>query len=112
MNTGLLNTTATRNVVIKTQQTDGSWKVTATSSTASIPCAIQTATSSEAEEYFRNTGRRVVVGYFPYTYAGTTLSFAANETLTVGGVTYQVRGEAFDMAGRGEFWKVNLEVVK
>lgn len=112
MNTGLLNTTAIRNVLTKTQQTDGSWKVTATATTSGIPCAIQTSTSTEAEEFYRNTGRRVVVGYFPYTYAGTTLSFAANETITVGSVTYQVRGEAFDMAGRGEFWKVFLEVVK
>lgn len=111
MNTALFNKTLTRSVPTKTQQADGSWKITSSSTTASIPCAVQTDSSAEAREYQRTTGRRQVAIYMPYSHGGTTLSFAHKERVIVDGVTYELRGEAFDMAGRGEFFKAYAEVV-
>lgn len=111
MNTALLNKSLTRSVPTKVQQADGSWKITGGTLTASIPCAIQTDSSAEAREFERTTGRRQVVLYMPYSHGGTTLSFAHQERVIVDSVTYELRGNAFDMGGRGEFFKVYAEVV-
>lgn len=112
MNTALFNKSATLISPTKVQQADGSWKTTVSSvGLTPYPCALQTDDSVEGIEYMRSTGLRRATAWFPHSVSGTTLSFAQNQSLSIDGVTYQLRGDAFDMAGRGEFWQVNLEVV-
>lgn len=81
-----------------------------TATDTGIPCIIQPATSGDAIERERVTGRRVSTGYFPWANeGGTALTIAADCRIVSGGVTYRVVGASMNAAGQSVLQTVTLE---
>jgi hypothetical protein len=110
--TGLFNKTASLTLVNETVGTDGSPKEgNAIFTTTGVPCSLQPDSSAEAMQYMRETGRGLFTLFLPYSWGGSALSVSIRTRVTVGGTVYEVRGPARDMAGRGRFLVLSVEVV-
>lgn len=83
---------------------DGSPERTA-GATFALQCSIQARASTEGVELGRERSRRRAVMYY---LAGTTIN--PNDTVTLGSSVYRVIGLPRDVAGRGVFNEVDLEV--
>ena len=114
MLTELFNTTCTVSLTSAaySKLADGSIAISDALGVTGVPCALQGKTSTEAMEYQRQYGAEGLTLYVPYTYAGSAVTIGHGDTVTVGSVSYKVRGPAQDMGGRGELLRVNVELIK
>lgn len=109
---GLCNLTMTITTQPWVKQTDGSIKVSGSSTGSAIPCALQANSSAEALEYKRETGRQMLSLYYPYSYGGSAVSLSHEQLVNVGGTQYKVIGKPRDMGGRQRFVKADVELVQ
>lgn len=84
---------------------DGSPSVQTDTLGSSFVCSIQHRGSSESIDDGRDMGTKTAVMYYP-----TSITIQHGDYVTAGGVDYVVNGPPRDVAGRGVFYEVDLEV--
>jgi hypothetical protein len=110
---GLFQTLASVQVPVYAADASGRPSVTSTTTTANVPCSIQSGAGSEASRYgggLAIESRSSFTGYFPARMGGSVLSIPAQTRIVADGVTYEAVGAA--MFSQDGMQVVGLEVIQ
>lgn len=98
----LLNTTCTITTPGWATQSDGMDKEASAATQTSIPCRLDIDNTSQGVEYQRVAGRVYARLYVPALYSGAAVTAGKGATVSVGGVTWRVTGQAYHQGGRSD----------
>lgn len=106
---GMMNLSVTVTPRTATVQSSGT-STYADGTTFTSIASIVPKSSSESDQYMRQSGVEYAVGYFPFLKGdGSALTIGHEYLVTWGSKVYRVKGPSRDAGGRGVFQIVDLE---